>query len=485
MTVQAYATNLITAEHWRRFEIYATKTRILAMNRPAVASMSNGWLLHLAMSKARPDPLFPQLDRLIITSDDILSLFVAHSCAPYAKAVTINFDEHADEASEEPGASLAATICENTRDVARLTQVRLLRPIDSLYALRNVCLSPSITTLHVCVGPAANKEDFARIATCRTLKELMIRQILAPNDNTASDPDLWPTSLRTQEHIDRAANLPHLKSLSISCNALTHFQAAQSLAPASLTHLRLEVQTDAFKGQALLLPLVFAIQMTRNPSLVNLQIVCSVDEDITPESVAERRNEWQYMDFRLLYTGLKGLQNLTTLKIMKIPFLAVDVLDRILDIVLELPVLQVLALSPRPISTMEGDALVLPPLSRLEEVARKSTNLVTLELAVDFTTIPVVPNGFSPSTRLTTLRIYELPEESLFVGSFSTDELLSLARYLDKVFPNLKILTAGWEEGSDQWRLWNYMEKLVQSFQDFRAEARREFQQATSTQVHP
>ncbi|KAJ3544446.1 hypothetical protein NMY22_g2773 [Coprinellus aureogranulatus] len=480
----AYAMSLITPEHWHRFELYASKTKVLVLNRPETEPMSDGWLLHLAMSKSRPDPLFPQLNQLTIRSNDKLSLFVAHSSGPYAKSVTIDFDKDSDEQSEEAGASLAATLCANSAGTGRLKLLRLFSPHDSQYALRNICLCPSIATLLVRIGPNSNEVDFTNFAKCTSLEGLVIGQHLPPTDNTSSSPELWPTKLKIQDLIATSADLPNLQAARITCNALSHFLAAERLCLKSLTWLILEVMLDSFDEQLLLLPLVLAIHTARNPSLSHLEFTCPKYDVPAAESIGTRRNEWVYMDFKPMYTGLKGLQHLTTLRIVKIPFLCVDVVDRILDVVLELPNLQVLALSPRSITSLEADMLALPPLSRLEDVARKGKKLVSLQLAVDFNDIPVVPNNYVPAPGLVNLKFDDILEEgTVHLEYFTSEDLLTMGRYLDRLFPNLKSLTAGWEKGSDQWQLWDYMEKLVRSFQDLRAEARKELQAFSGAQA--
>ncbi|TEB32940.1 hypothetical protein FA13DRAFT_1790603 [Coprinellus micaceus] len=121
----AYAITNITSDHWKRFLLYSSQTRVLALNRPSGKEMSIGWLLHLSMCPTRPNPLFSKLDHIILTSSDGLSFLVAVSAAPYAKALTINMDAKSNEVHEEAATSLTSSVCLASQ---RLEHISLLAP---------------------------------------------------------------------------------------------------------------------------------------------------------------------------------------------------------------------------------------------------------------------------------------------------------------------------------------------------------------------
>jgi hypothetical protein len=443
--------------------------------------MNTSWLMHLAMSKLRPDPLFPALRHLILTSTDGLSIMIAISSAPHAKLVTINLDSKSNEKDDEVVAAVTASIC---GVAGRLTELRVHHPTidESHFFLGNISRSPSITSLEVTIPCLSQHSDFRSLARCHPLKKLVMKQALPHRDNSARATDRWPTSLKLQEHTSQAPRLPHLESLRVCSNALTHLLLSQKLPLQSLASLQLEIKLDAFDDQLILVPHALTIHSTRNTSLKSLEVVCPGARSIPPEAVASRRGDWQYINFTQLWTGLKGLQSLTALKIVDVPFLCADVLDRLLDVLCALPQMEIAVLCPRRLTDLAADELTLPSMRRLEDVSRHNPNLVRLEVAMDFDAIPEIPRNYLSNHRLQILRLLCIPEMVLTLNDFSNDELLSLGRYIDRLFPKLESLTDGWKKGSNPWKMWDYMESVVLSFQDLRAQAAADLQ-ATRMQV--
>lgn len=413
-------------------------------------------------------------------------MMIAISSAPKTKCFTINLDSKSDEKKDEAATAITASICGKG---SKLAELRILHPtIDhSLLFLTNVPQLPSLTSLEVSLPCLTQSPDFPSLANCHGLKKLVMRQVTSPESQLASSVGMWPTSVKLLEHISRPTTLGNLLFLQVECNALTHFAVARRLSPQSLVHLILEVRLDAFDDQQILIPHALTIHAARNPSLEVLEVACPLSRSMSPDSVASRRGDWQYINFSQLWASLASLKNLTALRIIDVPFLCVDILDRLLDVVISLPVLEVAVLRPRRMTDLETDKLALPPLRRLEDVSRHNAHLVRLDIAMDFDSIPTVPRGYISQSRLSRLGLGSSPEGPLGLHDFSDEELISLGRYLDRLFPHLESTSDGWEKGSMSRLLWDYVDVLFHSFQDLRAQTVLDLQAAegNAMEVNP
>ncbi|KAF5339188.1 hypothetical protein D9611_011208 [Ephemerocybe angulata] len=450
-------------EKWDRFKVYSSRTKSLSLRRSTSLALDYHWALFLSTDRKWPDPLFPSLKRLYLSSDDPLSLLVAYTTAHQLEVITVEFDEHCKTVLESASApamllsdrarnlkSLALKNPANTRTISRVCQVDTLR---SLYL--------SITE--------GSREMISKINDLTRLETLEIVQTLVP-----SQPSPFPSLVDMPKHISRPTKLANLRTMTVEANASMQYLVASTLSPRSLKNLDLDILTDSSDKQMLVVPHVLTIYAKRNLALRTLSVFCPARGNVDSDAIAHLRGDLAFNQIEPLMSSLAALRQISDLAIRGVPFLAVDILFRFLTAIRSLPNLRNLSLDPKPMTNLEADELMVPTIQCLEDVSRHNQRLVHCLLPFDVSQpVPEIPKDYVSTNRLARLDPF-FPVYTADLATFTTERKLAIARYLDRLFPHMKDISGCMTKEGPRWKLWSEVEKIMFSFQELRAEAIRD-----------
>ncbi|KAF6757966.1 hypothetical protein DFP72DRAFT_1065220 [Ephemerocybe angulata] len=453
----------VTSAQWDRFKFYSTRTKSLALHRSTSPGLSSAWALFLSTDKGKPDPLFPALKDLYLTSDDALSLLVAFSVVPQLKLLSIDLD---DESDEDSGAAITTAL---RARASRLSRLSLLHPVDKYTASRSFSIA-SLTSLCLALRGTTTEVPWAKMHRLHRLERFELKQSL--NDDESSEV---PSLADIAQHLSRPSPFPGMRELAVEASSSMQYQVAASVSPHSLKRLHIKVLANNPYEQMLVLPHVLTVHMKRNPNLTTLTAECPHRGEINPDAISHLRGDLRFNKIEPLISGLSALRNLTTLKISGLPFLAVDIMIRLLDAVRSLSQLEVLWLNPKSMTHLEADGLLVPPLHSLQGISRNNQRLVQCFLLVQYSAIPDLPVDYVSTNRLKHLDLYHPAYFEDLEDIATTDQKLRIARYLDRLFPYLKTIMNHVPQGSGAWEMWSEVEKILLSFQDLRAQAIRDF----------
>ncbi|KAJ2912681.1 hypothetical protein MD484_g7745, partial [Candolleomyces efflorescens] len=257
--------------------------------------------------------------------------------------------------------------------------------------------------------------------------------------------------------------------LDVEANCTKQFLVATQLQLNSLKTLELELLPD-MTGSMALFPLFIIIHARRNPGLTSLVVMCSNRFEIKEEWVFDLRGDSRYTMAEPFVSALSSLVHLTTLSIDGASFLAVDIIVQMLQVLPKLSQLQEFRFTPRPMTKVEADDLLMPPIGALEEISRRNPNLRVLAIPLDIDTLDttIIPHDYLSDHALRRLAIYTWEGEQT---KLATEDGLRMARYLDRLFPFLETLTEEWQENTREWKTWDAVEKMLSFCQDIRAQA--------------
>lgn len=464
----------VRSVQWHRFTLYSSRTKSLALNRftsPQIDESS--WVMFLATDKTKPDLLFPALKAVYLCSNSNLSLLVAFSFAPYITSITVDLDAGSNEPVEESGIALTTLLQERARN---LTHAALLSPFNSDTASRIFEIT-SLSSLSLHANGETSAVDFTRVKNLPLLEKLQFTQTL-----DASRPSPLPPLLDFPRVISAPLDgSPRLQELSVRANPATHYQLAASISSPSLESINLVFLSDHPEEHAMIIPHILTIHAKRNLNLKSL-----VAEYWTrgihwdQDTINPMRGDPLY-DKALSFTqALSALRNLTTLKILSVPFLTVDILALMLDAVHSLPMLELLWLDVTNMTELEEDEVVIPFLHSLDNISRTNQRLNHCVLPIDLAEVPPIPNDYISTNRLKKLDLCTMTVEDL--EERSTEYRLRIAQYLDRLFPHLETLTDTLPI-TDAWgrKAWGEIFAMVSTFQALRAQAARDIARTAGT----
>ncbi|KAF6757967.1 hypothetical protein DFP72DRAFT_889532, partial [Ephemerocybe angulata] len=423
----------VRSVQWHRFTLYSSRTKSLALNRFASSQLDeSSWVMFFATDKTKPDPLFPALKTVYMSSNSNLSLLVAFSFAPYITSITVDLDAGSNEPVEESGIALTTLLQERARN---LTHAALLSPFNSDTASRIFEIT-SLSSLSLHANGETSAVDFTRVKNLPLLEKLQFTQTL-----DASRPSPLPPLLDFPRVISAPLDgSPRLRELSVRANPPTHYQLAASITSQSLESIHLVSLSDDPEEHAMIIPHILTIHAKRNLNLKSLVVEYrTLGLDWDQDTINPMRGDPLY-DKALSFTqALSALRNLTTLKISRVPFLTVDIMALILDAVHSLPMLELLWLDVTSMTDLDEDEVVIPFLHSLDDISRTNQRLNHCVLAIDLAEVPPIPNDYISTNRLKKLDLCTMTVEDL--EERSTEYRLRIAQYLDRLFPHLETLT--------------------------------------------
>ncbi|KAJ3502755.1 hypothetical protein NMY22_g18478 [Coprinellus aureogranulatus] len=408
----------------------------------AIPGIKPAWLAYLLDSDDRPDVLFPSLRRLSLGSGDGLSCFIVSNSARSLKSLQIDFLATKAVPPVQTACQAIVTVLSSKKDVA-LTHLHMAQAITPI-TIQHISQIKSLTTLRIAI---ANKPDFERLklgklSSLSSLKSLHIEQLLDDEDESAA-------AMPPDADFDVNAQEPKLKtidSLHVVGNGATHLYTLKQLLPGGLKTLKLEVLPGADNVQTLLLPLVFSVYAKLNPGLSNVALVGNqnlpyepFDHMISERALASSRSNSLLNTLEPFLSGLSQLQHLTSLEIRTLPFLAVDLVPRVLEIVSRLRALRKLVLLPVVATDLQEYKLVTPPLETLEVLSTRCPHLEHLETIINLPlNMPEPRARAGPPHGLTLLMLHDA---DFNYENISPYDKFNLARYIEKCFPCATLLT--------------------------------------------
>ncbi|KAF6757954.1 hypothetical protein DFP72DRAFT_889492 [Ephemerocybe angulata] len=443
-----------TEKDWERFKLYSGHTKVLVLDKlPPNSGVSPEWLAYLVTSKNMPSPLFPAVKHLSLSSIDNLSLLLAFCVAPSLQGIRLSLGN--TQEAQTACHALAVSISQN----ARLADFHFKSPVEPK-ALKHILDMRAITYLHIEIH--AWFDTFPPLSALNgllSLRELVITESLIWRI-TRGDPYPLP-SLDIEGAIARESPLEHLEEIHAEGGGVFQFQLESAVSPRSLKKLRLEFTEDEGDEGISLIPLVLAIYASRNTDLQVLEAGCIYPYEYSAEHAGSRP----------LLAAVAGLQALKTLHLAEIPFFSPNILEKLFCIAQQLPELEFLGLQP-PILT--SDDSILPRLSILEGIAKTSPRLQVLKTQFDFSQMPEDdPMDYGSNHNLEKVVFYS--EEGHFDEFYLPNEL-QLAKYLDRLFPRLKVVEERIEASTspEQKNGPGNVQRYLHSFQDVRARMARE-----------
>jgi hypothetical protein len=178
-------------------------------------------------------------------------------------------------------------------------------------------------------------------------------------------------------------------------------------------------------------------------------------------------------DVRAFLDPLSAAENLTFFSVCGIVFKPRDIVLQMLTVLRKLPRLTDFTFSPAQLSKQAEDILLLPPFTTLAEIQENNPRLVRLGMYLD---LSVEVEGL-PSLSPTFRSSHPLEQTTLFPGltldpenfpTYSTREILKVAMFLNRLFPNLRTGRKPFGAGAVG-AFWDSVYESISSFQEVRA----------------
>ncbi|KAJ3525466.1 hypothetical protein NMY22_g10566 [Coprinellus aureogranulatus] len=454
---QLYPSLPSTAE-WDRLTLYSSKTKTLRLHETDTAAVDKFWLFQVLSSRQRPDPLFPALRKLFINSADDNSLFIALSCASPLNAIYFDINPLTSDGNDACASMLGQIM---NQPLPQLTTLQLSNPTTrSLF--HNISKVQSLTQLDITVGDDFDSVDLRRLNQLSLLKKLVIRQLLLRQSNEGNMPGM----VDFEAVSSRKSPLVQLQELVVRSTGVFHLQVALVLSPSTLKSVELEDIRDAPHIDRALLPLALAIHVKRNPLLSRVTAFSQISAFLPHSSAARYRADPRFSAAESLISGLASLHDLRYLHIKSIPFFAVHILVDLHDMVRSHPQLREFLLRPISVTSLEADQLIVPPLSILEGLS--NVNLFRLDTLIDCSNVPSPPCHYQSKHTLRRLVLIHHPGH---LPLETPENQLALAKYIDRLFPQLDTIGDVYPDGHPAKLFWRYVEKLVKFSQDARNHA--------------
>lgn len=407
-------------------------------------------------SEGRPTTLFPLLRRLFLASADTLSLYIASNSMASLRFLKVDStSEFCDSTTRDHCRAMTAGLSQNATS---LTALRIDSPI-SFTMVGHIAQIKTLTFLRVCIGyaKAIHSLDFARLACLPLLTTLQIDQDM---DSIPAITKVPGPNLNVKSYISGKTVFKKLRDLYIRASGITQYYVAGLLLSSNLRTLKMEMITDAINAQLALLPLVLAIYATRNPFLVSVSANGHDARSGLPNTIqlTQLRNlqrNIHYANLDIFFDGIAALRNLQSLEISNSPFIAVDFVPRLLDIMPRLSLLRTLKLSASPAADLAPDEPVLPRLEVFQALCENNRHLSRLEIAVELPQVLLEPPTKPSSHGLKLLVL----QSSIDYAHYGMEDKFKLARYIERLFPQAEIVANGTNPGEKEF--WGFINRLL------------------------
>ncbi|KAJ3549569.1 hypothetical protein NMY22_g831 [Coprinellus aureogranulatus] len=474
-----YRTQDLTFEHWDRFTLYSSRVKILVLDESS-PKMTSGWMSHLLNSESRPHTLFPSLQRSFLGIQTPLALYIAHNCISSVRFVEVELTGRSKSDSRDNAKALLNGLRQNALS---LTDLRMKYPVTP-NVINEISRLLSLASLEVTVGSRDGQDivdidafDLGRLARLPFLRTLKIRHDFDENDRRSAS--IMPRGvIDIQGIVSQKAKFIHLRTLRIVANGMTQYRLAKTLLPVDLTTLEIVVARDILNIQAVLIPLVVTIYAQRNPSLNHLDITTDdwSDLELSADSgvLPQYRNNPHYSNIEPFYKSIGSLHHLTHFSLNDVLVLDAAMVPRLVKIVLGLPLLKTLIIEPNPMTDLDDDDLTVPPLDVLREFALSHPHLESLELLVDLShDIPKISEDGPSVCRLKTIALPTFGSQEL---DLTEEKKFSLAHYLENLFPQVRIRTSAFVDGSDEGAFWTSIDRMLLFSRESKAQLLRQLE---------
>lgn len=418
-------------------------------------------------SNGRPATLLPRLESLFLASVDPLSLYIASNSMPSFTSLKVDFAcESSPAMVRQHGRALTTGLMQNA---VALTHLQMAHAI-SRSIIENISQIQTLHTLQLTMahGQGVDTLSLGELDRLPALETLRIDQALDPQDE--EEASNLPNQVDIGAIVSQQSRLQRLKTLYVRANGTTQLNVAAALLPGNLESLTVEIFPDLQNIQLFLLPSVLGLYARRNPLLVHLKAFslpnskCSTT--INPDTLAALRDNIGYNDVEPFLNGIAALSSLETLRIYNAPFIAVDIVPRLLNIARRLPLLRILNLNPVPATGLEVDEPVEPPLAVLEALFKENPCLTRLEISVD---IPQDLPDPPAATSTHGLKRLGLQSSSIDYAKFPARDKFKLARYIERLFPQAGLIT--YETRPAEAEFWVFINELLSFSRESRNQA--------------
>ncbi|KAF6754082.1 hypothetical protein DFP72DRAFT_900328 [Ephemerocybe angulata] len=467
----------VTSEEWTRFNLYASRSKSLTLNKSSIADLDPAWVLYLATSKNRPDVMFPALRSLNVWSADQVSVFVAlNSITPLLSSFRLFLNEPSKGDPEGIKDTVNALTSRLSVCAGNLSELNLTCPLDNA-ALSNIRRISSLRSLNVKTGTV---DTFTLLMALIHLDLEVLSVWIDKGDGPSPSPTRIADSRSFAPPVRMQTN-PNLRNFWIAADGAILYHSSLILAPCELKNLTinlLELQECNGYHQSLM-PLTLSIHMARNPGLRSLKTQMLRDPATFTASIPSTRTDlddlWVHGTQEFL-THLAAQRNLTQLTI-GIAFASPDIYSQLLDAVQDMPELRVLELIPEEMSGVGVPKMKVPGWEFLELLSKRLQQLQELTIRLDTNTSTIPTNLTTKNEVLRRLYIYpdfsKLSQPPAFFPW--VDDWIKAARYLDRLFPNLESMTKSTPPGLEPTMdPWYPVEKFVFSLQEVRTQLVRE-----------
>ncbi|KAJ3517948.1 hypothetical protein NMY22_g13852 [Coprinellus aureogranulatus] len=461
----SYDQNTLTPGHWARFLLYASRVKFLVLSSRTSLSMNPSWLFLLMNSQGRPSVLLPSLKHLSLATNDPLSLYIASNSMPILKSVSLDFTCEPSFTAHGHGQAIATLL---VRNAIVLTNLRLTHPVTPRIVER-VAQIRTLNVLHLTIARNQNIRPLHidRLSSLRALHTLSISEQNLDQMDT-SERDI-PNDLKIGE--DHHSYNSTVKHLCVKATSATQMIVAVALKPMRLETLDVEVLPDVGKRQLGVIPFFATMYASNNRrSLTDLSIYVADDPPtetmiVDPEVWAQLRTRDALDQSVKFVDAISHLINLRRLKISNIPFVAVDLVPRLLEVVPKLPRLGTLHLIPWNATQLSEDEPVVPPLQVLETLCRQNRFLKRLKIAVEIPQVLPHPSSTVPAHGL---QMLGLQSSSANYANIKIEDRFKLARYIARLFPQAKVVVDG--VSSEETEFWVFINHLLSFSRDTRSQ---------------
>ena len=415
------------------------------------------------MSRGRPEPFFPLLQELSLTSGDQVGLFVALSTCTILKALRINIGDTRDPATE---AGVVEQSVNLRRSSTALTSLSLIHPVNQ-QIIANISKINSI--LHLALVVPTNLSTQLRVNAKLQTLYLQITSV-----HGQSPINEYPTP-QDLDRLSISNTNSSLRRLEILGELHTQYDVCSTLCPRQLAGLYLTFFCWGDYRQRRSFPFVATVHIRRNPALLALSILSSLQNPWTSTYHDEPATfNWD----KPFLSALSTLHRLSQLIVVNISFNSTCITEDLLEAVKGLPRLTKLRFLP----VEDRPYFVYPTLTKLQAIAERHSHLQELSIFMDFDLLPN-PNdrNLLPSHGLRSIALHFRSSRQ---SPYTLDHALSMSRYLDRLFPRLQSTTRGLTSGlavaaafQNSQQYWSNVERMVLSHQAVRADTIRDLQQ--------
>ncbi|TEB28694.1 hypothetical protein FA13DRAFT_1815757 [Coprinellus micaceus] len=448
----------LAGDPWSRFLIYHRKVVRLELSddKEIGKVMPNHWFFSLFHHPTRPVPLFPKLSELVISSVAGLNAAIPFHLASSLQRVTVNNITKKGSYEGQSGIiamSLMTSLACASHALEELTMLSpVTPPMTALFPKYG-----ALSFLYLSLPSPTPTETFASIGTLPNLRLLKL---------TSQGLTGTPTAPLLGQHLKKyhpAQGTSNIHYLVVEGDASFIYWATLFFASPRLRTYRASIpKADNRAPQnVLLVPHIVDLLGQQCPATVDFSIQSEAlwtDHD-TQTQLARWVNEPTFQPPTTVFQSFAKLKNLQAFTFRNIP----DMKD-----------ISFLLIEPLPLTSQPQHALILPGLDILRDISVNQPRLQRLIVTLDVSTIPAPSNDIMPAIPGHPLhQLAVLPKNR--AEPFEVSELIVLATYLDRLFPNLTDITTRFRPPREPnsttvsgYTLWRDVDPLLKSFQAMR-----------------